>query len=827
MVDENKNIEDIYETKITKRITNKDDKVEETTKNEKPIPNDLRYKNALNLKGEVYTIINGRNINILTKNTIERIFNLMGKNIDKYYPYINYTTYSIEVVDTVLLTTLSDQIFSDAENKKLPSLMDISSGNFIIVENKIQFVLNEEAKKEEEEKKKEEEERKKKEEEEEEERKKKEAEEEEERKKKEAEEEEERKRKEAEEEEERKRKEAENSQTEKPLLEDIITSNNGRDDTEVETLRNKQDDEDKIKEEEERKKREAEEEERRKREAEEEERKRKEAEEEENRKRKEAEENEKKRKEAEEKKKSKKQEEKKKKEEEEKRKKKEEDERRKKEEEKKKKLEEDKRKREEEKRKKEEEKRKKEDKRKREEEEKRRKKEEEKRKKEEEERERRKKEEDSNNNKKRYKKISQDKVIKKVKKKNPPSDNQNSNTRSGGGFYYGGGYGGYSQSDIFNYTTHYTGNRPIIQTEQKECLNCHKLFNLPYNEPNKKICSNCVSLISSNKNKPNKDPKYEQVSAREYFELNKDRYFAPEDKNKIRDSSLKNRKVNKLNLDLPICSKCKKGYNPKINKRFYFCNNCNDYICGNCSKAHYLQFPDHKCSQSNNKNDNNDNDDYDSKNYVRTEYNDIIRNKLEPITMCMSCGVEKKEFPNKNFIECPTCKKTFCDSCSVKHYRLNQTHTQPTSNLNNTNIEYKIPKNDEKCKICGIIHRNVPMRIFYDCNICKGCICFLCKKTHDLKFYNHRLINSRRYENKTPGQNINNNNLNNNVNDNNLADNNQKIQKKEEIKKGLYTLYGEPNCFMCKMKFEEFHFCNKCYRLYCSQCNLNYHKCNF
>ena len=133
MVDDNKNIEDIYDTKYTKRIKKSDDKIEETSKKEKPIPNDSRYKNAIELKGEVYTIINEKNINILTKNSLENIFRLMGKNLDKCYPYIDFTTYSIEVVDTVLLNTISDQIFSDAENKKLPSLMDISCGNFNVV----------------------------------------------------------------------------------------------------------------------------------------------------------------------------------------------------------------------------------------------------------------------------------------------------------------------------------------------------------------------------------------------------------------------------------------------------------------------------------------------------------------------------------------------------------------------------------------------------------------------------------------------------------------------------------------------------------------------
>ena len=313
------------------------------------------------------------------------------------------------------------------------------------------------------------------------------------------------------------------------------------------------------------------------------------------------------------------------------------------------------------------------------------------------------------------------------------------------------------------------------------------------------------------------------MSAREYFEMNKDRYFLDDENDKLRNSSLKTRKVNRLKLDEPICSKCKKYYDPKIHKRFYYCNNCNDYICGNCSKDHYMKFPEHNCSQAFNVNENNDNKEKNSQNYMNTDVNDLnsIRNKIEPITMCMSCGIEKKDFPNKNYIECPTCKKTFCDSCSIKHYRLNQTHSQPITNSYNTNIPNKLPIKDEKCKICGIIHRNAPMRIFYDCHICKGCICFLCRKTHDLKFYNHRLINSRRYDNKQ----INNNKSPMNNTNRNIIEKSIN-QKKEEIKKGIYTIFGEPYCFICKKQFEQFSFCSKCVRLYCLQCNINNHKCN-
>ena len=308
-------------------------------------------------------------------------------------------------------------------------------------------------------------------------------------------------------------------------------------------------------------------------------------------------------------------------------------------------------------------------------------------------------------------------------------DNTLPNTRNIGGGGYFGGYGGFSQNNLFNISTHYTGNRPILKQEQKECLNCHNMFTLPYNEPNKKLCPHCVSILSSNNNnntKPN-DPKYEPVSAREYYEQNKDRYFIDE-KPKLRDSSLKTRRVNRLKLDIPICSKCKKSYDPKTNKRYYYCNDCNDYLCGNCSKKHYLQFPEHKCSQANNQNidenDNNNDNGMDSKYCLTTNaepnVNKNNRESREPIAFCMSCGIEKKEFPNVNFIECPTCKKTFCDSCSAKHYRLNQTHSQPLDYLNNVNPEEKKPVKEEKCIFCGVIHRLVPTRIFYDCNICKG-----------------------------------------------------------------------------------------------------------
>ena len=90
------------------------------------------------------------------------------------------------------------------------------------------------------------------------------------------------------------------------------------------------------------------------------------------------------------------------------------------------------------------------------------------------------------------------------------------------------------------------------------------------------------------------------------------------------------------------------------------------------------------------------------------------------------------------------------------------------------------------------------------------------------------MVNSRRYDSKeTINNNANNaNNINKNDNRNNDISEINKQPKKEEIKKGIYTLFGNVNCFICRSEFEQYCYCDKCMRLYCIECNKHYHKCN-
>ena len=99
-------------------------------------------------------------------------------------------------------------------------------------------------------------------------------------------------------------------------------------------------------------------------------------------------------------------------------------------------------------------------------------------KKREEKKKKKKKEKREEEKKNRYKYISQDKIIRKKPKNQKRKDSQETNTKREEGF---SNYGGYNPNNLFNATTHYSGNRPILKTEQKECLYCHQFFKLSKN----------------------------------------------------------------------------------------------------------------------------------------------------------------------------------------------------------------------------------------------------------------------------------------------------------------------------------------------------------
>ena len=122
------------------------------------------------------------------------------------------------------------------------------------------------------------------------------------------------------------------------------------------------------------------------------------------------------------------------------------------------------------------------------------------------------------------------------------------------------------------------------------------------NEKNARVikrCRNRSSEVTHKINTKNKininnyNDNYNNVNYRNFAEktINKKIYSK---KNKTNIISNKNNKNNEVE-----CSKCNNIYTISPEKRFYYCIDCSNIICGKCSKEHYLQNPEHNCSKTN------------------------------------------------------------------------------------------------------------------------------------------------------------------------------------------------------------------------------------
>ena len=318
--------------------------------------------------------------------------------------------------------------------------------------------------------------------------------------------------------------------------------------------------------------------------------------------------------------------------------------------------------------------------------------------------------------------------------------------------------------------TTYTGHRPLYLLNKKnECTQCHhdiqnRAINNDDNNDNLdeslNICDHCLSKLNAalnnnndynsnynnggndynnnpnNNNKPvvrsyeyyhnNDDDKYDPINAKEFFEMNRNRYlselwkkenednpygkravkyrsiekvksldkdkgknkemddiydndnnrdknpeqrkikrcrnkstetiYKPVDKNNnIDDKDNRNinlrsvNKGNKNNLFNPSlkgvneieCPKCNNIYVISPEKRFYYCNDCKNIMCGKCSKAHYLDNPEHNCSKTNF-------DDPATKEYLITDNNNNGLNNNKNINNQIIAGNANAQPSNSN-----------------------------------------------------------------------------------------------------------------------------------------------------------------------------------
>ena len=367
--------------------------------------------------------------------------------------------------------------------------------------------------------------------------------------------------------------------------------------------------------------------------------------------------------------------------------------------------------------------------------------------------------------------------------------------RTIGGPSFGGGIG---SSDIMSKSYTAVISKPV--SSHSECINCHA--NISKGNSGKNLCNSCLGKLRENNKNDDKelknlkyyrediDEKFDTMNTKEFYQLNKDRYLndlwkeendklAKIDENftnnkNIEPTKLKNdNNSNKLLFDKLICSKCGQIQNLNSSKGTYFCKNCEGIICGNCSKSHYKDNPQHICNHIN----------IEDKRYW------VIPEQIK----CSNCNELK---PLNDIYNCTICEgKPFCKNCSQKHKINNPKHilkllgesnevpenslkNQNDHNINNpshskSKDDYDINKlkkrtlTDDKlfknksgepnqktdksienkkinftsnCKICNNL---LPLReeecILVNCTDCDGNLCDECGDKHEKDFPQHDL----------------------------------------------------------------------------------------
>ena len=250
--------------------------------------------------------------------------------------------------------------------------------------------------------------------------------------------------------------------------------------------------------------------------------------------------------------------------------------------------------------------------------------------------------------------------------------------------------------------------------------------------------------------------------------------------NKNLNNNLKKTNLNDIQ-DIE-CPKCGNTYIVSPERRFYYCNDCNNLMCGKCSKKHYLENPEHNCSKA-------DLDKPETQDFINTlSYNknkdkdnniknipnnpNIINNQINNINTSGQPKKRKlnvKKYINKNTNEPSIIQKNLGKSYDNNEYPNNNTNYNkyPDNELYQDNQLYNNNLNSKE------LLRNRP---------------------------NNKLLNS------------NNQNINNNLNNDNMRKNS-----------GINGILDEDNCFICggkqiELPDEKFFICKECNHLLCNGC---------
>ena len=218
--------------------------------------------------------------------------------------------------------------------------------------------------------------------------------------------------------------------------------------------------------------------------------------------------------------------------------------------------------------------------------------------------------------------------------------------------------------------------------------------------------------------------------------------------NNINDNNNGN-KINKndnINIKEMECPQCKNSYALTRDIRFYHCSDCKKIMCGKCSKKHYMEYPDHNCSNTDingivtnlSYEFNNDlnNNKYDNFNTLQNKENKKERLNVKKFL---------NKIPNQEKVNNINNNEIINPNLNDKDY-LNQNNIN-ANYLNNYN-EYDINKEEENganfnyndCFLCSIKQRDNPQDRFYKCRECDRLLCQSCRKKHDLINPQHNLV---------------------------------------------------------------------------------------
>ena len=245
-----------------------------------------------------------------------------------------------------------------------------------------------------------------------------------------------------------------------------------------------------------------------------------------------------------------------------------------------------------------------------------------------------------------------------------------------------------------------------FNTLQKKKTNNSLTYIKKNSDKNKQKNMNIKTFKFNKSNTKDKNKNY-NLNIKEFYQANKDRYnniywhikeniHNKNEKNNVMEMKKNNNDIEKLTRNIK-CIKCGVVQDVIKNKGIYKCDKCKGFICGNCSKIHYLKNPEHK-----------------------SYYINIKEESLE----------DKNQISNNIFYDDLINKSKISDNIKTKD------KNEKIKYIRNNEIIFSL-----NCSLCNkLFSFNEENFFLTNCPICKGNICLNCFKEHSNKYPEHNFI---------------------------------------------------------------------------------------